>query len=541
MLRDEQRRVWIAFDDGDLRVIDEERFQAEWKTGRIAPMDVAEGGLVANAGGVAAAEDVTWYNGRPAGVLLGNTGLNMGGMLIYQSHVVQPASFKAVGPKRGSRSGAETTQNVREYGGWHTVFKGDRVDYAARNVKAGTKGAQEEGQHASAIVFGFAWHKGVRGDQGRKFLILYEEDSHIFFIGMCTRWRRRRGDGEDATKFDEDAHDQAATISVELCECMNSDFEVSGPLAILAQDTFTKVENQAKHLPPSLRGQNKAAAAAAAQLKVQAKATAKAKEKQQKDDERKRKAEREEDEVRSKKIKPLPTLLPSKPPKPPKQSKPLKQSKPPSQPKKVEDEEWEEEEEEEEEEDDDDEPPPPKKISRPPKPPPKSPPPKPPPKPIAPAAVPPPPLPRGWKSSFDEDGVIFYYNKDRSKVQYEEPLLASPLVQGSPPPPPPPRVPRVLPQQPQQTQPQPAARLQPPPMHNALKFEPASSSTNQYGDVLPSERRESVRGLNPLEQQRLRQIAALRSQLLHATSEENKLRIAGLLADLELAHDQGWT
>jgi hypothetical protein len=45
----------------------------------------------------------------------------------------------------------------------------------------------------------------------------------------------------------------------------------------------------------------------------------------------------------------------------------------------------------------------------------------------------------------------------------------------------------------------------------------------------------------PLEQQRLKQMAALRSQLLYATSEENKMRIAGLLAELELAHDQGWT
>ena len=187
--------------------------------------------------------------------------------------------------------------------------------------------------------------------------------------------------------------------------------------------------------------------------------------------------------------------------------------------------------------DEDDKPSPKKKekCSPPPKAPPKS--------TVLPAAVP--PLPRGWKSSFDEDGVIFYYNQDRSKVQYEEPSPTSPHVQESSPPPPPPRAPKVLPQQPPQRQPQPAARphVHPPaPMRlTQLQGGPSSSTSGRPDDVLPSERRESVRGLQPLEMQRLRQIASLRSQLLYATSEETKMRIAGLLGELELAHDQGWT
>jgi hypothetical protein len=524
----------VAFDDGDLRVIPYERFQYDVRDGTIALMDIAEGGLVANVGGGVRAEDVTWYKGRPAGVLLGNTGLKMGGMLLYQSHVVQPASFQVAGRNRGSRSGAESPQNIRDYGGWHTFFKGDRVDYDAKNVSPGTKGAQGEFQCASAVVFGFAWHKGVKADQGRKFLILYEEASRVFFVGMCTRWRRKRGDGYDATKFDEDKHDQAATISVEICETMNADFEVSGPLAILALDSFTKVENQAKHLPPSLRGRNKEEAAAEkAAQKLQAREEAKtraAAEKAQRNEEdrrreedaqkRKRKApaegegEEDEDNPITKKKKTPPPPLPKPPPKPLPKPPPKKPPKPPPPPHRL-------------------SPPrkpaPPKKQSPPvgsPSPPPPA------PRPLQPL---PRPLPHGWRSSLDKDGVIFYFNKDRTKVQYEEPSPASPRKHESPPPLPPPVKPPVarVPQLPQSS----AMSMQLP-TPTRLTQQQGSSSSSMSGIaniVVPQP------FPKPLEQQRLKQMAALRSQLLYATSEENKMRIAGLLAELELAHDQGWT
>ena len=56
---DELLRFWIAFDDGDLRVIPKFKLLADLKVGSAAAtMDVAEGGLVADVGGGARAEDV---------------------------------------------------------------------------------------------------------------------------------------------------------------------------------------------------------------------------------------------------------------------------------------------------------------------------------------------------------------------------------------------------------------------------------------------------------------------------------------------------
>ena len=465
----------------------------------------------------------------------------MGGMLIYQSHVVQPASFTAPLRNRGSRSAgaAGTTVSIREYGGWHTFFKGDRVEYAA-GQKAGQKGAQV--QVASAIVFGFAWHKGGSAAQGRKFLILYEEGSQIFFLGMCTKWRRRRGDGikdgDYDTKFDEDCHDQAATISVELCERMNQDFEVSGALAILALDTFTKVESQSKHPPPILREQLKEEAKAA-----KAKATPKVKpprapptkpppkqpqkppKRKKVDDEDDDEDEDDDDEEEEEEEEEARVLKAPKAPKAPKNKAADKAATadkaaaalpPPKRPlqvppkkRKPADVKDEEEKDVEDEVKDEMEPKPPKPPS----------------KLKAAAAVP--RLLRGWKSSYDEDGVIFYYNKDRTKVQYEEPP-ASPLPQEpSPRPPPPPPMAPLQRQRP--PQPPTPARLPTPPLGGS------SSSTSGIQPVHPQQH------LKPMEQQRLRQMAALRSQLVYATSEENKMRIAGLLAELEFVQEQGWT
>ena len=595
---DELLRFWIAFDDGDLRVIPKFKLLADLKVGSAAAtMDVAEGGLVADVGGGARAEDVTWHNGKPVGVLLGNTGLKMGGMLIYQSHVVQPASFTAPLRNRGSRSaGAGTTVSIREYGGWHTFFKGDRVEYAA-GQKAGQKGAQV--QVASAIVFGFAWHKGGSAAQGRKFLILYEEGSQIFFLGMCTKWRRRRGDGikdgDYDTKFDEDCHDQAATISVELCERMNQDFEVSGALAILALDTFTKVESQSKHPPPILREQLKEEAKAAkakAPPKVKPprapptkpppKQPQKPPKRKKVDDEDDDEDEDDDDEEEEEEEEEARVLKAPKAPKAPKNKaadkaatadkaaaalplpkQPLQVPPKKRKPADVKDEEKKDVEDEVKDEMEPKPPKPPSKLKAAaavprllrgwkssydedgvifyynkdrtkvqyeeppasPLPQEPSPPPKPPPKPKAAAAVP--RLPRGWKSSFDEDGVIFYYNKDRTKVQYEEPP-ASPLPQEpSPRPPPPPPMAPLQRQRP--PQPPTPARLPTPPLGGS------SSSTSGIQPVHPQQH------LKPMEQQRLRQMAALRSQLVYATSEENKMRIAGLLAELEFVQEQGWT
>ena len=75
---DDLLRFWIAWDDGDLRVTCIPRFKllTDLKVGSgVATMDVAEGGLVADVEGGARAEDVTWHNGKPVGVLLGNTSL----------------------------------------------------------------------------------------------------------------------------------------------------------------------------------------------------------------------------------------------------------------------------------------------------------------------------------------------------------------------------------------------------------------------------------------------------------------------------------
>ena len=201
----------IAFDDGEARAYNQEELKREFDTGVLTAMDVDDTGLVAGQTGHPKVSGLTFYTGgrstgvgKLMGVLIGETNEMLAGMPIHVAHKVrndidveQPANRKSDTGRRSTRAQSKTPEtsstSLREREGWYTFRRGDYVSYTTKGLASDNSAALRTGESAEAVVYGINYHaskKQVGGDQGRKLLVLYHEDSKTFFAGPWSRWRR---------------------------------------------------------------------------------------------------------------------------------------------------------------------------------------------------------------------------------------------------------------------------------------------------------------------------------------------------------------
>ena len=191
---------------------------------------------------------------RPIGALIGETDGQVGGMPIYQSHVIRSDAFSTPPPERASRSKAPVEKSLQDKEGWHTFERGDKVEYTCDERVA----ALREGESAFAYIYGIAVHDREAGTQGRKFLILYEEGTGIFFAAYCSRWRRvQSSTNPGPAKFDVDNSQYVESMEADACIAMN-DAWPEAVVAFSAMATHIQVKNQADKPPPKLIAQRAA-------------------------------------------------------------------------------------------------------------------------------------------------------------------------------------------------------------------------------------------------------------------------------------------
>ena len=173
----------FAFDDGDYRCFRKEDLQGFAEARTLASWPSARGGLVENEIGYAAAAGFIRHKDRgglkTVGVLVGMMeDREVYGQKYYQNMHVDPRSLQ-------SRRGA-STQPFQDRYGYHTFKRGDIVEYRE------AEGA--EMQHVGqSVVWGVCVHEGSEADdQSRKFLVLHELASQVFFVAAVPAWQRVR-------------------------------------------------------------------------------------------------------------------------------------------------------------------------------------------------------------------------------------------------------------------------------------------------------------------------------------------------------------
>ena len=176
---DEGEIALCAFDDGDIREMSQQMYQEGMAAGTIKLMSHDDGGLVANESGTPMADRIVFVHrsarditrGKKAGVLVGVTPHVLIDVKMHQSFVVHGPSF----------SGAPAE---KERYGWSTFKRGDIVEWK----KA------ESGESSRSVVEGVVFKdkeaaRDTPDAQGRKYLVLLEQASRLFFLGFPTEWR----------------------------------------------------------------------------------------------------------------------------------------------------------------------------------------------------------------------------------------------------------------------------------------------------------------------------------------------------------------
>ena len=432
-------------------------------------------------------------------------------MPIYQSHIIRSDTFSTPPPERASRSKAPIEKSLQDKEGWHTFERGDKVEYTCGEGVA----ALREGESAFAYVYGIAIHDREAGSQGRKFLILYEEGTEIFFVSYCSRWRRvQSSTNPGPAKFDIDNSQYVESMEADACVRMN-DAWPEAVVTFSAMAAHTQVKNQADKPPPKLVAQR------AVQLVAQRAAQKK------RDDEKKHEEERVREETRKAKAAEKEAKAKAKAKakaeaeaaaaklaqKAAKKNKGKGENNQKADSDTAVDEVVETDGDGEAEALGDGE----REGARmdsPPLPPP----------PIPPAKLSrTEQLPEGWKAARDPTGRTYYYNKATNATQYERPGTQP---QASSPLPPPPTLQQSMPQQ-----------AGPSAMLDFLKMQPQASSSPlppppALQQSMPQQAGPSAM-LDFLKMQRFQQIARLRAEMPYAQGERRG-QIAGEIAQLEM-------
>ena len=96
---------------------------------------------------------------------------------------------------------------------------------------------------------------GSSADQGRKYLVLYEVETKIFFLGACPHWRRVTKDAECAD-FDHTKDDQVSRLSTDLEDNQKQkmiDMWACSETARALIGDWSRAQREAAKPPPSLK------------------------------------------------------------------------------------------------------------------------------------------------------------------------------------------------------------------------------------------------------------------------------------------------
>ena len=232
----------LAFDDGDLAVRTAAQIEQDIEHECLKFLSAETKGIVKSEEGVAAAIRAARaafgrQSLRAVGVLVGATEYCIAGDNIFQSFYVDADAFKDdTGSTR--RGGAPSAQD--RYG-FRTFRRGDVVAYLHVT----------DGEECKAHVYGVTWPEA---DAGRKYLLLHEAATSLFFASTFGDWRRVH----NIEGAEPDNNDTAVSITSAEKQKMLDDWESSDKLAHL--DTAKKVANHSRNWPPNLRAQRAEAA-----------------------------------------------------------------------------------------------------------------------------------------------------------------------------------------------------------------------------------------------------------------------------------------
>jgi hypothetical protein len=321
-------RGWriIGFDDGDLKAFPMEAadlaetdtccsLREAFNANCLAPLDPADGGVIANERHNAEAAAFVTYKDRTKtktiGLLVGACGTLCDDLPMYQYFYIAPGVFATPAapakPARRSsaRSQADSPSSMQDRQGLHSFRRGDVVQYQQTN----------DGEPVcQAVIYACCYQPSTDAAQARKLLVLYDQQADIFFLGAWPAWRRvskRHTEHEalNAAPFDCDDDDQVRSISMEECVRMNRSFDDAPPLA----SSVPAAVRHASQPPPQVRELRDG-------VKKREREEERERKRVEREEERKReRAAREEEECegeRERRKKP-PPKLPPKPPKPP--------------------------------------------------------------------------------------------------------------------------------------------------------------------------------------------------------------------------------
>ena len=254
----ETDRYLCALDDGDLRLIPFDVFvqSAAANVLKFPKEGEVLGGLVNSVDGYPTAAVVVRHkegrspDARPVGVLVGETSYKLGPEPLYTSFHVADNSFLRCpdADSQGKRSTRSTDADkeeasieaIKDRRGFHTFRRGDKMSFTEI----------ENGETCIAIVFAVSWTNPRKGGPSPKYVVLQEEASGAFFLGMYTQWKRIH----NGVVADPDDDGSAQTLTAEAEAAMVAQFECSDKLLHLS--TTAKMHSAAAHIsrfgPPYL-------------------------------------------------------------------------------------------------------------------------------------------------------------------------------------------------------------------------------------------------------------------------------------------------
>ena len=242
-MNDGLRGFELGFDDGDIKRVADADLERMWAAKTVCPLDIAEGGLVENVTGMPAAALFVKHKLdkiKTVGLFVGKTDGALLGQPIYHSFHIKPS----VWPKSKSRSALSMQDRL----GMHTFRRGDHVIYQHL----------EDGElPASVAVYGCSQtNESSERDQKDRYLILYEIESQVFFVGSWPSWRRAPMQS-GMQDFDMDNDDHVRSMSLEQVAHMHQAWVNSSQLEHL--HTRSKVQHATRAAPPTVKARREAA------------------------------------------------------------------------------------------------------------------------------------------------------------------------------------------------------------------------------------------------------------------------------------------
>ena len=212
---------------------------------------------------------------KPVGVLVGKLDMPMfedQKMHVYMSFYVHVEAFgkPAAARAAGTRSATATHAAKDDEDAWHrrqdyhSFRRFDIVTYVRDQSEV-----EPEGEPAAcdsvvyAVIVQDPSTQGTKSEQRRKFLVLYELQSGLFFLAFWPKWQR-----VSTTAGDLDLSTDVKCASPKTCTQMLDAWDGGGGSKILQYRATATAVTNANHPPPAIRLQQQAAMKAQKALKA---------------------------------------------------------------------------------------------------------------------------------------------------------------------------------------------------------------------------------------------------------------------------------